>query len=64
MEKKIENIGGKSKKTFGLSNNHYKGQAAVNALELKQMLTGKLLKAPRTLIEHYPDKLAAVAEPA
>lgn len=54
-KEKIERLGQKAGKTFAITNNHYKGQAAVNALELKQMLGGKRVKAPETLVEHYPE---------
>lgn len=54
-KEKIERLGQKAEKTFAVTNNHYKGKAAVNALELKQMLTGKKVKAPETLVEHYPE---------
>jgi uncharacterized protein YecE (DUF72 family) len=54
-KEKIERLGRKAQKTFAVTNNHYKGKAAVNALELKQMLTGKKVKAPSTLVEHYPE---------
>ena len=54
-KEKIERLGAKAEKTFAVTNNHYKGQAAVNALELKQMLTGKKVKAPSTLVEQYPE---------
>ena len=54
-KEKIERLGKKAEKTFAVTNNHYKGKAAVNALELKQMLKGKTVKAPRTLMEHYPE---------
>jgi uncharacterized protein YecE (DUF72 family) len=54
-KEKIERLGAKAEKTFAVTNNHYKGKAAVNAIELKQMLNGKKGKAPSTLIEHYPE---------
>jgi len=54
-KEKIERLGEKVEKTFVVTNNHYKGKAAVNALELKQMLKGQKVKAPRTLIDHYPE---------
>ena len=54
-KEKIERLGEKAEKTFAVTNNHYKGKAAVNALELKQMLTGKKVKAPSTLVDHYPE---------
>ncbi len=61
-KEKIERLGEKVEKTFAVTNNHYKGKAAVNALELKQMLNGKKVKAPSTLMEHYPE-LRDFAEP-
>jgi uncharacterized protein YecE (DUF72 family) len=62
-KEKIENIRKQSKNTFGLTNNHYKGQAAVNAIELKNMLSGKKVKAPKPLVEAYPKELSDIAEP-
>ncbi len=41
-------------------NNHYKAQAAVNALQFKKMITRKALEAPATLAEHYAEELTAV----
>lgn len=52
---KIRSVEQKSDKTFAITNNHYKGQAAVNALELKSMLTGTKVKAPATLAQVYKD---------
>lgn len=54
-KEKIERLGAKAEKTFAITNNHYKGQAAVNALELKEMLKGKKVKAPGILMQHYPE---------
>jgi len=61
-KRKIVRLGAKAEKTFAITNNHYKGKAAVNALELKGMLKGNKVKAPGTLVEHYPE-LKAFAEP-
>jgi uncharacterized protein YecE (DUF72 family) len=44
----------KTEKTFVVANNHPRGQAAVNALQLKSMLTGEKVKAPEMLVEAYP----------
>jgi uncharacterized protein YecE (DUF72 family) len=52
---KIRSVEQKSEKTFAITNNHYKGQAAVNALELKSMLSGRKVKAPETLVKTYKD---------
>jgi uncharacterized protein YecE (DUF72 family) len=61
-KEKIAHIANQTNKTFVVANNHYKGQAAVNALELKNMLGGKKVKAPKPLVEHYPDQLKSIAE--
>jgi uncharacterized protein YecE (DUF72 family) len=53
-KEKIENLSREAEKTFVVANNHYQGKAAVNALEIKHMLTGKKVDAPETLVEHYP----------
>ena len=52
---KIRSVAEKSLRTLAITNNHYKGQAAVNALELKSMLSGKKVKAPETLVNAYTD---------
>jgi uncharacterized protein YecE (DUF72 family) len=58
---KVENIAGKTKVTFVVANNHFQGKAAVNALQLKHMITGQLVKAPETLVRSYPELEAIVA---
>ncbi|MGH9567203.1 MAG: DUF72 domain-containing protein, partial [Candidatus Angelobacter sp.] len=60
---KIKVISRHSEKTFAVANNHYKGQAAVNALELKSMLSGKKVRAPGTLVEAYPNALKWISDP-
>ena len=62
-KEKIEHISRNTEKTLAITNNHYKGQAAVNALELKSMLSGKKVKAPHTLVEHYPEALREITDP-
>jgi uncharacterized protein YecE (DUF72 family) len=59
---KIDNISRHSQQTFAITNNHYQGQAAVNALELKHMLSGAKVKAPHTLVENYPKELQEISE--
>jgi uncharacterized protein YecE (DUF72 family) len=63
-KEKIAHISGRTEKTFVVANNHFKGQAAVNALELKNMLSGERVKAPRPLVEHYSEQLEKIAEAA
>jgi len=59
---KITSISRHTEKTFAITNNHYQGQAAVNALELKNMLSGKKVRAPHTLVEHYSKELKTISE--
>jgi uncharacterized protein YecE (DUF72 family) len=50
---------------IAITNNHYRGQAAVNALQLMAWAGGKPVKVPEPLKEAYPEALAGVeAEPA
>ncbi|MFQ5701127.1 MAG: DUF72 domain-containing protein, partial [Acidobacteriota bacterium] len=39
---------------FIIANNHYRGQAPANALELLARLTGKPVPAPDSLVRTYP----------
>lgn len=51
---RIKNLGKKSSKVFVITNNHYRGQAMANALQIKNMLTGEKLEVPNTLLSEYP----------
>ena len=44
---KIVRIAGKAEVTYVVTNNHFEGKAGVNALQLKNMITGQRVKAPR-----------------
>jgi uncharacterized protein YecE (DUF72 family) len=39
---------------FAVMNNHFRGQAVANALQLQHMLTGEMRAAPESLRETYP----------
>ena len=54
-KEKIEEISRQAEKTFVIANNHYKGKAAVNALELRHMFSGRKVRAPSGLVREYPD---------
>lgn len=45
---------GSSRQVFVVLNNHFRGQAFLNALQLKAMLTGESAAAPDTLVSAYP----------
>ncbi|MCI0351518.1 MAG: DUF72 domain-containing protein [Acidobacteriales bacterium] len=51
---RIESVAEKARITYAVANNHYQGKAAVNALQLKHLLTKKPVAAPESLVEHYP----------
>jgi len=59
---KIERMADKAEVTYVIANNHFEGKAGVNGLQLKNMLTGQRVKAPETLLKHYPE-LKAIADP-
>lgn len=50
---RIDAIAEKAQKTFVVANNHFEGKAAVNALQLKHMITGKMVNVPQILLQHY-----------
>lgn len=59
---RIDTIAEKAKKTFVIANNHFEGKAAVNALQLKHMLSGSPVKVPPTLQKRYWE-LSEIASP-
>jgi uncharacterized protein YecE (DUF72 family) len=61
-KEKIELIAKKAEVTYVVANNHFEAKAAVNALQLKHMLTGQRVCAPQTLLAHYPE-LKNIADP-
>ena len=52
--KRIKELGNKSQKIFVITNNHYRGQALANALQIKNMITNEKLEIPFPLIKQYP----------
>src|ERR1700726_2604781 len=54
-KEKVEIIAHKAESTFVIANNHFQAKAAVNALELRHLLDGKKVRAPETLVKHYPE---------
>ncbi len=51
---RIKQLGKKSGKVYVITNNHYRGQAMANALQIKNMLSGEKLEIPKLLVERYP----------
>lgn len=52
---KIKELGTKSDKVFVITNNHYRGQALTNALQIKNRLTGEKIAVPENLLDQYPE---------
>lgn len=51
---RIKEIAAKTKETYVITNNHFRGQAVVNALEIKATLTEEPVEAPAPLFKKYP----------
>jgi uncharacterized protein YecE (DUF72 family) len=58
-----EVISRRARDTYLITNNHFRGQAALNALELRSHLRRSPISVPPPLLTAYPD-LQAIAEPA
>jgi uncharacterized protein YecE (DUF72 family) len=52
---KIEQISEDSQETYVITNNHFRGKAVVNALQIKSRLRGDKVEVPETLINMYPE---------
>ena len=50
-------VASQAEETYVVTNNHYRGKAAANALMLKALVSGKKSEAPETLRQTYPDEL-------
>jgi uncharacterized protein YecE (DUF72 family) len=51
---RIKDLGAKSGKVYVITNNHYRGQAMANALQIRNMITGQKVDVPDLLLEKYP----------
>jgi uncharacterized protein YecE (DUF72 family) len=51
---RIKSIASKTRETYVVTNNHFRGQAVVNALEIKATIEGKQIAAPQPLLKLYP----------
>ena len=51
---RIKQLGRNTEKVFVITNNHYRGQAMANALQIKNMITEEKLEIPVTLLKTYP----------
>ena len=55
---------GRVRDVYVVTNNHFRGQAAANALMLEAMVTGRKVEAPAALLERYREALGPFALPA
>jgi uncharacterized protein YecE (DUF72 family) len=53
--KKIKELGNKSNKVFVITNNHYRGQALTNALQIKNLLLDEKIAVPENLVDQYSE---------
>ncbi len=60
---RIEVVADNSQLTFVITNNHFRGQAVTNALQLIYRLKQQPVKVPPPLLKHYPE-LEPIAAPA
>jgi len=51
---RIKSLGTKSGKVYVITNNHYRGQAMANALQIRNMITGDKVDVPELMLEKYP----------
>lgn len=58
----IRTIAEEGSDTFAITNNHFRGKGAVNALQIKAALEGGLITVPDPLLAAYP-VLAPIAKP-
>ena len=52
--KRIKDLAGSSDRVYVITNNHYRGQALANALQIKNMVSGEKLEVPAGLLKQYP----------
>jgi uncharacterized protein YecE (DUF72 family) len=59
---RTEEIAEAAQETYVITNNHARGKAGVNALELIAMIRNTKVEVPPTLLKTYPDALGPIAE--
>ena len=51
---RIKELGRDSDRVYVITNNHYRGQALANALQIKNMVSGEKIEVPGGLLRQYP----------
>jgi uncharacterized protein YecE (DUF72 family) len=59
---RIRKLGASGGKVLVVTNNHYRGQALANALQIKNMLSGEKVEIPELLLRTYPELEEIVAK--
>lgn len=52
--KRLHRISSAAREVYVVANNHFRGQAVCNALQLKSMLEGRRVPVPKSLLPFYP----------
>ena len=60
---RVRQIDAHTQTTFVVTNNHFRGKAIVNALQLINLLTKKKIHVPEPLRAHYPELNSIASEP-
>ena len=58
---RIREVAAETKETYVITNNHFRGKAVVNALEIKATLEERPVAAPELLLQEYPELSASVS---
>ncbi len=58
---RIKEVAAQTKETYVITNNHFRGKAVVNAVEIKSILEERAVAAPAPLLEVYPQLADSVA---
>jgi uncharacterized protein YecE (DUF72 family) len=61
LARSIERMAGHAEEVFVVQNNHFRGQALANALQMKHLLQGVAPEAPEELVAVYPQLASTVA---
>jgi uncharacterized protein YecE (DUF72 family) len=63
---KISEVSDNASETYVITNNHFRGQAVVNALQIRSRVEGRNVKAPASLVQNYPvlESMTEVEGPA
>ena len=61
---RIKEVAAQTKETYVITNNHFRGKAVVNAMELKATLEERRVEAPESLLTAYPQLKLFAATPS